>query len=714
MKPGLVVVAGNDERGVLFGAGRLLRILSYQRGGVSLASNVDLASAPHYRRRGLQFAYRPPTNSYNGWDVPTWEQYIRELVIFGANAIELIPPRSDDDADSPHFPLPPMRMMIEMSRLADEYGIECWIWYPALDEDYSNPATVEFALKEWGDVLRQLPRVDVLFVPGGDPGHTPPKILMPMLEKQTAQLRKLHPRARMWMSPQSFNAAGMEDFYEIMKAEPPWLEGIVFGPQQCDSLDKLRARVPKRYPIRFYPDITHTLHAQYPVPDWDFAFAATLNREPINPRPLDQAAIFRRLQPLAEFGFLTYSEGCNDDVNKSVWSGLGWDPAADVTDILRDYSRFFIDEEFADDFAQGLLALERNWRGSLLANEGVDTTLKQFQTLEKISPPRLRQNWRFQQGLYRAYYDATIRARLLAETLQEERAMEQLRRARSLGSLAAMQAAEAELAAPAVQPAADLRARVFELAEALFQSIHMQLSVDKYQAIAIRRGANLDLIDFPLNNAPWLRVRFAEIRALTDETERLRQIAALVNWSNPGPGGFYDDLGNPAARPHLVRGSNYEDDPAFLSSPMTGFGGSMFQDKPVEPTRISSATHAETLNEQPLEMLYRNLDKTAQYRLRIIYGIEVGISSAKVPVKLTANQRYEIHPLQPRDPLLRPVEYDVPAEATAGGELRLTWTRPPGSGGNGRGAQVAEVWLMRVHSTNGPPANEAPYHFPTK
>ena len=25
-------------------------------------------------------------------------------------------------------------------------------------------------------------------------------------------------------------------------------------------------------------------------------------------------------------GFLTYSEGVNDDMNKFVWSGLGWDP----------------------------------------------------------------------------------------------------------------------------------------------------------------------------------------------------------------------------------------------------------------------------------------------------------------------------------------------------------------------------------------------------
>ena len=68
-----------------------------------------------------------------------WESYIRDLAVFGANAIELIPPRSDDAADSPHFPLPPMQMMIEMSRLAKEYGLECWIWYQAMDPDYVTP-----------------------------------------------------------------------------------------------------------------------------------------------------------------------------------------------------------------------------------------------------------------------------------------------------------------------------------------------------------------------------------------------------------------------------------------------------------------------------------------------------------------------------------------------------------------------------------------------
>lgn len=694
LKPNVVVVAGNDARGVLYGAGRLLRLLDYGQQKVTLAANVNITSSPTYALRGHQLGYRPKTNSYDGWTVPMWEQYIRDLVVFGANAIELIPPVSDDDADSPHFPIPPMQMMIEMSRIAAEYGIDCWIWYPALEKNYGDAATVARALKEWGEVLRQLPRIDAVFVPGGDPGHTAPKDLFPMIEKQAAQLKKLHPAAKMWMSPQGFNAEWMDDFYKIMKTGPTWLEGVVFGPQQRESLNDLKTKLPQQYKIRFYPDITHTIRAQYPVPDWDFAYQVTLNREPINPRPVDQANIFRRLQHLAPHGFLTYSEGCNDDVNKFIWSGLGWNPDADINDILRDFSRYFIGANEGESFAQGLIGLERNWRGPLSVNQGVYTTLAQFQELEKSATPALRQNWRFQQALYRAYYDATNRSRLLFELAQEEKALEYLRKANSLGSVAAIESAEAALAKPAIPAAADWRARVFELAEALFQSIHMQLSVPKYQAIAVGRGANLDLIDFPMNNAPWLQHRFSEIRAIPAEADRLRMINDIVNWSNPGAGGFYDDLGNTGAQPHLVKNSTYEQDPAYLSSAMPGFTVRM-QD---HSSRVSSSNYAEALHDRPLEMLYTQLDKTARYRLKIVYGAE-----AKAEVKLVANGKYEIHPMRAKPMTFQPEEFEVPADATQNGELRLSWSRPAGLGGSGRGVQVAEVWLIRVHDI---PSNE--------
>jgi hypothetical protein len=686
-----IVVAGNDPRGTLFGVGALLRNLRMERDILEAPDDLKVATAPKYPLRGHQLGYRPKTNSYDGWSVPVWEQYIRDLAVFGTNAIELIPPRSDDAADSPHFPLPPMRMMTEMSHLADNYGLDVWIWYPAMDKDYSDPKTVEFALNEWSEVFRQLPRIDAVFVPGGDPGHTEPKYLMALLEKETEALHKYHPKAQMWVSPQSFSREWMEQFLSILKTQQPaWLTGVVFGPQIRMSLPALRAAVPQRYPIRHYPDITHSRQSQYPVPDWDVAFAATEARETINPRPIDEAAIFRFLQP-STIGFLTYSEGCNDDVNKMIWSALGWNPDGRILDILRDYSRYFIGFRYADDFAQGLLDLERNWRGPLAENASVYTTLEQFQTMERGAAPSLLANWRFQQALYRAYYDAYTRRRLLRESEIEAQAMNALRDAKSSGSISAMNRAQATLdltdRAAADPIGAQWRARIFELAEALFQSIRMQLSVAKYQAISTDRGANLDTVDVPLNNRGWMEAQFEEIRRTRDESERLKQIDRIVNWNDPGPGGFYDDLGDLARQPHLVRNLPYERDPAFLESPLVEF--SYRADR-----RSSWWTSAGTLGDTPLKMHYDNLDRNAQYRIRVVYAGD----SPNIKIRLgadTSKGAIEIHPLITKPAPIKPIEFEIPKSATQSGELNLSWSREAALGGNGRGCQVAEVWLIK-------------------
>jgi hypothetical protein len=676
-----VSIKGNDDRGVVFGAGYFLRQLDMSRQHLEIADGLNVTTAPKIPVRGQQLGYRPKTNAYDGWSVPVWEQYIRELAIFGANTIELIPPRSDDAPDSPHFPLPQMEMMTEMSRIANEYALDVSIWYPAMDPDYSNPKTVDFALDEWANVFKHLPRIDAIFVPGGDPGHTQPKYLMALLEKQAVSLRRYHPKAQVWISPQSFDKAWLDEFIGLLDAQPAWLTGVVFGPQIRGSIADLRERVPKRYPIRFYPDITHSMHAEYPVPDWDYAFATTEGREAINPRPVDEAAIFHRYVPYST-GFVTYSEGCNDDVNKFIWSGLGWDPDANVADLLRDYSRFFIGPDISDPFAQGLLALERNWQGA-----ATDITLAQFQTMEHHASPQQRLNWRFQEALYRAYYDAFVRRRQAIEAEREYQANTTLRNADRAGSLSAMNEAERLLdnrELPA--DARDLRARVFELAEALFQSIHMQLSVSRYQAIAIGRGANLDAIDFALNDRVWLKNQFAEIRKLQDEKTRLARLDRIVDWTNPGPGGFYDDLGDIARQPHLVAGQIYAQDPDFLKSPLMGFG-----DLPEQGWRVSWFTDAETLGDTPLRMHYADLDRTAQYAIRVVYGGD----APKTPIRLVAGGQHEIHPFREKPAPAAPLEFDIPRAATATGELTLEWTKPAGGGGNGRGVQVSEVWLIR-------------------
>ena len=643
--------------------------------------------------RGHQIGYRPKTNSYDAWDLAQWEQYIRDLAVFGCNSIELIPPRSDDDADSPHFPLPPMEMMIGVSQLADDYGLDVWIWYPAMDANYSTPEAIDAAVKEWGAVLSKLPRVNALFVPSGDPGHAPPHELMAMLAQQAEQLKRLHPGAGIWISVQSFTQTQFDEMLKILRQEPEWLAGIVHGPQVRVSVAKLRELVPRRYPIRGYPDITHSMRCEYPVPDWDLAYALTEGREVINPRPTDQTIIFNRYAQHAR-GVITYSEGCNDDVNKSIWSRLCWDPEAQPIETLREYSRYFIGPKYTDDFAQGLLALERNWRGPLLNNDGVLRTLQQFRAMETNAEPRTRRNWRFQQALYRATYDAYQHQRLIEETANEAEAIAVLTNARQNGVSEAIDDAEAILdRAGSSTNSNALRGRVNELAEALFQSVGMQLSVEKYQAIDVGRGANLDEIDVPLNNRVWLKNRFAELRRLESDAAKLRGIEEIVHWTDPGPGGFYDDLGNPTHQPHLVRDGSYADDPSFLETPTIGFRSDI-------TWRRSWCTHVDGLYETPVTMRYEKLDPDGRYKLRIVYAGDNFQTKVRLVAAVTdsngAQREIEVHPFQLKPQPVRPVEFEIPNEAISNGELMLTWQADPERGGAGRGCQIAEVWLIKV------------------
>jgi len=533
-----ICAAGYDDRGTLFAVGRLLRLLDMARDKVGLNSDIKVSTAPTYSLRGHQLGYRPKTNSYDGWDIGMWEQYYRDMIVFGMNAVELIPPTSDDAEDSPHFPKPKLEMMVLMSQLAADYGLDVWIWFTALDKkdgkrvDYSDEATINESLEEWSEVFKKLPKIDDVFVPGGDPGNTHPSILLPFMKKQKKVLNEYHPNARIWVSPQNFDRKGRnrdgwyKAFTDIMQNEQPkWLDGVVFGPTVPVSLPDLRKDMPPQYLIRRYPDITHTRSAPYAVQDWDKALNDTLGREAINPRPVAYAQIFRATQDYA-IGFVSYSEGCNDDFNKIVWSCLGWDPDMKVEDIVKEYSRYFISQRYADKFARGLFGLEQNWVGPLKDNVGVYVTLNLFQELEKNATPQMKLNWRFQQALYRAYYDAYIRHRLIYEMELEAQAMDVLRNSRQLGSLTAIDKAEAILDKATTQKVAtDLRQRVFELAEALFQSIRMQHSVKKYHS---QRYANLDDIDEPLNDSKDMKEDFDDIRKLGAEDQRLAKINQVI------------------------------------------------------------------------------------------------------------------------------------------------------------------------------------------
>ena len=343
------------------------------------------------------------------------------------------------------------------------------------------------------------------------------------------------------------------------------------------------------------------------------------------------------------------------------------------------------------------MALERNWVGPLIGNENVDTTFQVFHDMEKRATPQVKLNWRFQQALYRAYYDSYVRDRLLYETSLEKQALDKLRGAERTGSLVAVQMAGEIVSRAVTAPVSqDKRQRIFELAEAMYQSIHAQLSVPKYQALALGRGANLDSVDAPVTNRVWLMDRFTEIEKLTDEPARLKAIAGIVNWTDPGPGGFYDDLGNPSRQPHLVSGETYPNDPMFLRSPMTGFsirgmGDVEGQDQSYMHYPLSWVTVTEGLYDSPVKMRYEGLDPKAVYKVRVVYAGD----NTRPRLRMVAGDGYEVRGWLQRPVPFQPLEFDIPAEATADGVLNLSVFREPATGGAGRGNAIAEIWLMR-------------------
>jgi hypothetical protein len=395
-------------------------------------------------------------------------------------------------------------------------------------------------------------------------------------------------------------------------------------------------------------------------------------------------------------GFISYSEGCNDDVSKAVWSALSWNPDTEVSSVLRDYARYYLSPDIEYEFARGLLALEDNWRGPLISNESVEATLRLFQGLERGASPRLLHHWRFQQALYRAYFDAYTRHRLIRETAQEQQALGILGNAAQTGSLMAMSLAEAELTPRPSDPTLNAwRTRIFQLAEALFQSIKMQLSVPLYQALAVPRGANLDTVDLPLNDRVWLQERLAEIRSLPKEGARIAALQRVVDWQNPGPGGFYDDLGNLSAEPHLVTNADPIADPEYRTHPLATH--TVRTGKAFENWRASWWDQSSAFYDSAVEMRYTGLDPKASYRVRVVY-----IPTFRpCEIRLEANGKFQIHAaINPgtQDPanLPHPREFDIPAEATSVGELRLRWTVDPNAGELVGFGQIGEVWLIKA------------------
>lgn len=519
-------------RGLIFGYSYFLRKTIYENGEIVLIRDISGKYVPDMKIRGHHFGYCDMANSYEAWDLNDYYRYFRDMMFFGCNINEQVMFRGLNQKKNRLMKYDMEEILIKASRLAEELDLDYSVWY------YNDNECIEDAVKRRKKVFEQIPRLDAVFPPGGDPGDYPADEFVERCIAISKALKEAHPNAEMWPSaqkPRIFPDWG-EEFIESMDKLPDEIDGIITGPNRAFTLDELRRRLPIKYPIRLFPDITHNVRCEYPVhfnrDDWHYSLTTALSRECINPRPTEFRLI-HRLTRRYIIGSVSYSEGVNDDINKMVWSDMDFFPDVSLYETLLDYSRVFFFGVPADKVADGILGLEINWQGDPYENPHIESTLNIWTGLLN-DYPELKNNWRFIQCLFRAECDALIRRRRCFELDLIERAKLEL----TLGNI---DIAVKILSSGFNDEYNEIHNDIFALAERLFNQIGLQLDVEHYCADSWERGATLETIDLPITDRQWLLNKLKTSIEIPEQ-ERIEFIKRVLNRTKVDKDEFYFSL----------------------------------------------------------------------------------------------------------------------------------------------------------------------------
>jgi len=208
----------------------------------------------------------------------------------------------------------------------------------------------------------------------------------------------------------------------------------------------------------------------------------------------------------------------------------------------------------------------------------------------------------------------------------------------------------------------------------------------------------LPRIDTPLSDKDFFSSTFRAMKNLTSVAQRRAALAAIVDWEDPGHGGYYNNLGAVPRSPRLSSGFGPQADPQYLYAPLVA--ASVPKHAALAPPtfagvadRLSWSSYAQTYHDEPLELVFDGLNCSAAYSVRLTYSV-AGERSRRLAAVSANGSEVEVHGYFTAEQT-QPFEFAVPRAATEGGTLRLRCHGPAGTGGSGRCCQIAEVWVLR-------------------
>ena len=526
----VLTFSASGIRGFIFAYSHFLRKCEFNNGKLILTQSIFGLHTPKKPIRGHQVGYRTTPNTYDAWDYEQYYNYYLDMMAFTTNTCEHIPYEKGVSKRNCLMKYDEEEFLIEASRLADTLDMDVSLWHPNCDEE-----TIDEAVSRRQKLYKKVPRINYLFIPGGDPGEFYADEFMERTKRISKVLKESHKNALVYPSaqaPHKYRDWGDKLIEELQK-EPAEIDGLIMGPNHAFPMHELRAKTPQKYPMRFYPDITHNVRCEYPVhflnDDWHYTLAATLSRESTNPRPVEFATLHRLFSHYT-IGSVSYSEGVHDDLNKMVWSLLEFDDCYPLHEAVSDYVRYFFYGTDTQGLTDAIFGLEKNWEGNPLNNPSINNTFKAFVSF-KNSFPELCGNWRFLLLYFRACCDKLVLERIKFET-------QLIEDARLLLQEGNLKKAEELLSCDFPEFYNALRTEIFDLGKKLFELIGIQLDVEHYHTDGWERGATLDTIDRPVTDKLWLLNRIEYCKTLP-EKEQAEFLTRLLNRNTVASDEYY-------------------------------------------------------------------------------------------------------------------------------------------------------------------------------
>jgi len=428
---GSVRIVGNDQRGLLYGAGKFLRTSRYDQGGFTPGAWRG-TSVPVCPVRGVYFATHF-NNFYEAAPIEEAQRYVEDLALWGVNSLILHFPHWQFNGFDDPAARRSLDRLKEITQAAHAVGMRVGLIEAANDAFKSSPGELrntqvpdplgrhgnfgvqlcpakpeaqELLLRDWGRLLDEFADVGLDYVnywpydeggcgckecwPWGARGY--PKLCREL----SRRVRAKFPRARIILSTWTYDTppcGEWEGLTKALAADKSWVDYIQADAHEDFPRYPLENGVPGGLPLLNFPEIS--MWGQSP---WG-GYGA-------NPLPGRLQRLWDQTQKKLSGGF-PYSEGIYEDLNKVIVSQFYWDPARPATETVKEYIAFEYSPEVAEQLAVVVETFEKNHRRNQIG-PGAAAALESVQQAEAKLTPQAKGTWRWRIFFLRALIDKEL------------------------------------------------------------------------------------------------------------------------------------------------------------------------------------------------------------------------------------------------------------------------------------------------------------------